>query len=48
MAAGEPVKREAELKALFRREMRRRLPGFMLLQYATAGAPDREIVGAGV
>lgn len=41
-------KREAELKARWRREMARRLPGFLLLQYATLGAPDREVVGLGV
>ena len=41
-------KREAELKAAFRREMRLQLPRFLLLQYATAGAPDREVVGLGV
>src|SRR5687767_12677501 len=42
------LKREAELKAAFRREMRQRLPGFLMLAYASAGAPDREIIGAGI
>ena len=41
------MKREAELKRAFTIEMTRQLPGFLILQYATAGAPDREIVGAG-
>lgn len=42
------MKREAELKAALTRELRRQLPGFYVLAYATNGAPDREIVGAGV
>lgn len=42
------MKREAALKSLFGKEMTRQLPGFMLLSYATNGAPDREIVGLGV
>jgi hypothetical protein len=41
------MKREAELKSLFGKELRRQLPGFYMLQYATNGAPDRSIVGAG-
>jgi hypothetical protein len=41
------MKREAELKSLFAKELRRQLPGFYLLAYATNGAPDRSIVGAG-
>ena len=41
------MKREAELKGLFVAELRRQLPGFILLQYATAGAPDREVIGQG-
>ena len=41
-------KREAELKSLFTRELKRQLPGFLILSYATNGAPDREIVGGGV
>ncbi len=42
------MKHEAELKSLFAKELKRRLPGFYMLSYATNGAPDREIVGAGV
>ena len=42
------MKREAELKAKLTQTMKRRLPDFITLQYATNGAPDREIVGAGV
>lgn len=42
------MKREAELKAKFTRELKRQLPTFLVLQYATNGAPDREIVGNGV
>lgn len=41
------MKREAELKSRFSEELKRQLPGFYVLQYATAGAPDRSIVGAG-
>ena len=41
------AKREAELKSLFGKELRRQLPGFYLLQYSTNGAPDRSVVGAG-
>ena len=41
------AKREGELKSKFAQEMKRRLPGFYLLQYSTNGAPDRSIVGAG-
>ncbi len=40
------MKREALLKQRFGAELKRQLPGFMLLEYATNGAPDREIVGA--
>lgn len=39
------MKHEARLKAAFTRELRRQLPEFVMLEYATAGAPDREIVG---
>ena len=39
------MKREAELKSRFGQELRRQLPGFLILSYATNGAPDREIVG---
>lgn len=42
------MKREAELKSKLGAELRRQLPGFLVLAYATNGAPDREIVGAGV
>jgi hypothetical protein len=41
------MKREAELKAKFRRKLHEVLPNFMLLEYTTAGAPDRSIVGGG-
>ena len=41
-------KREAELKSKFSTELRRQLPGFYVLQYATNGAPDREIVGCSI
>lgn len=40
-------KQEALLKAAFTKELRRQMPTFLVLHYATAGAPDREIVGAG-
>jgi hypothetical protein len=40
-------KREAELKQQFTVAMKQELPTFLMLQYASAGAPDREIVGAG-
>lgn len=42
------MKREAELKSQFRKTMHRMLPSFYLLEYATNGAPDREIVGNGI
>ena len=42
------MKREGELKSAFTKELKRQLPDFYVLQYATSGAPDREIVGAGV
>jgi hypothetical protein len=42
------MKREGHLKSLFAAELKRQLPGFYMLQYSTNGAPDREIVGAGV
>jgi hypothetical protein len=41
------VKREAELKSKLNQELKRQLPGFYVLAYATNGAPDRSIVGAG-
>jgi hypothetical protein len=41
-------KQEASLKSLFAKELKHQLPGFYILQYATNGAPDREIVGAGI
>lgn len=42
------VKIEAELKQRFTKELKRQLPLFMILQYATAGAPDRELIYNGV
>jgi len=42
------MKREGHLKSLFAAELKRQLPGFYILQYATSGAPDREIVGGGI
>lgn len=41
------MKREAELKSKFGAELQRTLVGFYLLAYATNGAPDRSVVGAG-
>lgn len=41
------TKREGDLKSLFGKEFRRQLPGFMMLQYATNGAPDRSVIGCG-
>lgn len=41
------TKREGELKSLFVAELKRQLPYFYVLRYATNGAPDRTIVGAG-
>lgn len=40
-------KREAELKSGLTKELTRQCPGFYILCYATAGAPDRTIIGAG-
>jgi hypothetical protein len=40
-------KREAELKKGFTLAMKNELPRFYLLMLATAGAPDRVIVGGG-
>lgn len=40
-------KREGELKSLFGEELKRQAPGFLVLQYATNGAPDRSVVGNG-
>ena len=39
------MKQEALLKQRFTAEMRRQLPSFYVLRYATSGAPDREIIG---
>lgn len=39
------TKREAELKSKFYKELRLQLPTFQVLWLATAGAPDRCIVG---
>jgi hypothetical protein len=41
------MKREGELKSAFGRELKRQAPGFITLQYATNGAPDRSIIGYG-
>ena len=41
------TKREGELKSAFSKELKRQVPGFYMLQYATNGAPDRSIIGAG-
>src|SRR6185436_3329318 len=41
-------KREAELKAAVMKELRLQCPNFLVLEYATVGAPDREIVGRGI
>lgn len=38
-------KEEGELKSKFGEELKRRLPGFLLLQYLTNGAPDRSVIG---
>jgi len=40
-------KREGELKSALTKELARQCPNFYVLRYATAGAPDRSIVGAG-
>ena len=40
-------KREGELKALFAAELKRQAPDFLILRYATNGAPDRSVVGNG-
>ncbi len=39
------AKREAELKSKLTKELKKQLPHYLILQYATAGAPDRSIVG---
>lgn len=41
------MKRESHLKSAFFKELLRQLPHFHVLEYATAGAPDRTIVGNG-
>jgi hypothetical protein len=41
------MKRESSLKSAFFKELRSQLPHFYVLQYATAAAPDRTIIGAG-
>lgn len=41
------AKREAELKSEFFKELKRQLPDFLLLAQASAGAPDKGIVGNG-
>lgn len=40
-------KRESSLKSAFFQELKRQLPDYRVLQYSTAGAPDRSIVGDG-
>lgn len=40
-------KREGELKSAAMKELRRQCPSFLILLQATAGAPDRLIVGNG-
>lgn len=40
--------REAQLKAAAMKELRRQCPNFIILEYATTGAPDREVVGCGI
>ncbi len=40
-------KREAALKSAWMRELDRQCPHYHVLRYATAGAPDRSIVGDG-
>jgi hypothetical protein len=41
------MKREAQLKSAFLKELTKQFPSYLILQYATLGAPDREIVGGG-
>lgn len=41
-------KEEGKLKSKFGAELKRQAPGFLVLQYSTNGAPDREIIGHGV
>ena len=43
----ESGKQEAKLKADFGKELALQLPGFVMLSYATAGGPDRTILGHG-
>jgi hypothetical protein len=40
-------KQEAKLKSAFFKELHRQLPGFLILAQASAGAPDKGIVGNG-
>ncbi len=42
------MKIEAQLKQQFTKELKRQLPGAVVLQYATNGAPDREVVYNGI
>ena len=39
---------EAELKSAAMQELRYRHPNFVIVEYATVGAPDREVVGRGI
>lgn len=41
------MKREAELKSHFFQALHRRLPQFLVFSIATAGAPDRVVIGNG-
>lgn len=40
-------KREAELKAMFTRELKRQLPRFIVQLFSSANSPDRSITGNG-
>jgi len=42
------AKEEGKLKSRFGAELKRQAPGFLVLQYQTNGAPDREVVGNGI
>lgn len=41
-------KREAELKSAFTQALKLRAPELIVMLYATAGAPDRDITGHGI
>jgi hypothetical protein len=42
------MKREGRLKSAFTDELKRQAPHFLSLQFSTAGAPDRCIIGNGI